>query len=140
MDVRPDDSQGLGLEARPAELETLVSRVLRSGVAVATLLICVGVALTFALHPDYRSSAEPLKVLLAADSARPAVSELAALPEMRGQAFVLVGLMVLVATPIVRVAVTAAWFFRRGERKLAGFGLAVLVLLAVSVVLGVAHG
>lgn len=141
MDLGADDSQGALLVVQPPrQLETLVSRLLRSGVAVATLLICAGTAITFARHPDYRSSAEPLKVLLAPGATRPAASLLASLPELRGQAFILAGLIVLVATPIARVALTSAFFFRRGERRLAGFGLAVLLLLAVSFALGLAEG
>ena len=124
MDVRSDDPQGLRVEAQPAPIQPLAAHILRGGVLAASVLLLVGTAITFARHPDYRSSAEALRVLLAG------------LPHLRGQGFVLAGLILLIATPIVRVAVTATLLWNQGERRLAGFGAGVLVLLLVSLALG----
>ena len=137
MDVRPDDSQGSGLAARPElQLEPIVSLILRSGVAAATVLMLMGTLITFARHPDYRSSPDALKALLAPESLRSPDVLLASLPEFRGQAFVLVGLLILIATPMVRVAVTASLLWNHGERRLGLFGAGVLLLLLVSFGLG----
>jgi len=105
-------------------------------VLAAMALVLLGLGLTFLRHPEYRSSPGALDALLSADAPRSAMALLAALPSFRGEPFVLVGLMLLVATPIVRVAVTAALLWRRGERTLAQFGGAVLVLLLISFAVG----
>jgi uncharacterized membrane protein len=110
-----------------------VALVLRAGVVAATVLVVLGTAITFLRHPDYRSSAQALTALLAPDAPRsPAALFLA----LRGQAFVLAGLVLLIATPIVRVGVTAALLWRRGERRLGLFGLGVLALLLASLAIG----
>jgi uncharacterized membrane protein len=136
LDVRSDDPQGLRVEAQPAPIQPLAAHILRGGVLAASVLLLVGTAITFARHPDYRSSAEALRVLLAADTPRSPAALLAGLPHLRGQGFVLAGLILLIATPIVRVAVTATLLWNQGERRLAGFGAGVLVLLLVSLALG----
>lgn len=141
MDVRPDDPQGPGV-ARPAPgaLEAVLALILRSGVATATALLALGTLVSFARHPDYRTSTEVLRSLLDPEVPRVPSALLATLPQIRGQAFVLLGLIFLIATPIVRVAATAALLARRGERRLARFGVAVLLLLLASFALGqVAH-
>jgi uncharacterized membrane protein len=114
----------------------VVAVLLRSGVGVATTLIVLGMAISFARHPDYRTSTRALGVLLDPATSRAPGALLATLPSLRGQPFVLLGLILLVATPIVRVAVTSATLARLGERRLAVIGLAVLLLLLASFALG----
>jgi uncharacterized membrane protein len=113
-----------------------VALVLRSGVALATSLVLVGTIITFARHPEYRSSADALRALLSPDASRAPGDLLAGLLHLGGPGFVLAGLVLLIATPIVRVAVTAALLLRGGERRLGAFGVVVLVLLLVSFALG----
>jgi uncharacterized membrane protein len=139
LDVRPDDPQGLRVEAPQAvaaPIEPVVALVLRCGVFAATVLVVVGTAITFARHPDYRSSAEALRALLAPDTPRSPTALLASLSHLRGQGFVLAGLILLIATPIVRVAVTAVLLARRRERTLGAFGVGVLILLLASFAIG----
>ena len=137
MDGHPDDSQGLRLNARPAgRLESVVAQILRAGVAAATLCILVGTAITFARHPDYRSSPQALTQLLEPGAPRSAEALLATLPQLGGQAFVLIGLILLIATPIVRVGASAVLLLMGGERKLGLFGLGVLLVLVASLAIG----
>jgi len=117
-------------------IEQAVSRLLRAGVALSAVLVTLGMAITFIRHPEYRTSAEALAPLLAAGTERSPEVLLGNLPALRGQSFVLLGLLVLVATPIVRVAMLGVLFARRGERWLALSGLGVLILLLASFVLG----
>jgi uncharacterized membrane protein len=50
------------------------------------------------------------------------------------------GLVVLLATPAARVAVSIAGYLRTGERAMAGVGLAILAVVAGGVVIGVLLG
>lgn len=138
MGVRPDDSQGTGVAVprQTGALEAVVAVLLRSGVGLATALIVVGSAVSFARHPDYRTSTTALGALLDPATLRAPGALLASLPSLRGQPLVLLGIILLVATPIVRVAVTSAMLARLGERRLAVVGLGVLVLLLASFALG----
>ncbi len=146
MGVGADGPQGSGVAAADAgvpaagALEAIVALLLRSGVGLATAFIVLGTALTFSRHPDYRSSTRALDALLDPATSRAPGALLSALPELRGQPFVLLGIVLLVATPILRVAVTSATLARLGERRLAAIGLAVLVLLLASFALGRAPG
>ena len=117
-------------------LEAVVATVLRWGVAAATTLIALGTALSFARHPEYRTSARALQALLDPATSRAPGALLSTLPQLRGQPFVLLGIILLVATPIVRVAAVSGMLARLGEKKLALFGLAVLALLLASFFLG----
>ena len=152
MDVPPDDAQGSLVEIpRPVQddevqqdeqpatalaLEPIIASVLRAGVIAAMALIVFGGLITFVRHPEYRNSREALEVLLAPETTRSPGVVLGTLASLRGEPLILVGLMFLVATPIARVAVTAALLARRGERTLGRFGLAVLALLLISFALG----
>ncbi|MGC4115818.1 MAG: DUF1634 domain-containing protein [Myxococcales bacterium] len=117
-------------------LETVIAVLLRSGVFFATTFIVLGMALSFARHPDYRTSERALATLLDPATSRAPGALLATLPQLRGQPFVLLGLILLVATPILRVAVTSATLAKLGERRLALIGLGVLLLLLASFALG----
>ncbi|MBI5547093.1 MAG: DUF1634 domain-containing protein [Deltaproteobacteria bacterium] len=114
--------------------------VLRTGVAASSTLILIGLAITFLRHPEYRTSTDALAALLAPGASRAPFALLGGLSSLRGQGFVLAGIILLVATPIVRVATTSAILARQGARRLALFGLGSLLLLIVSaLVSGPAH-
>ena len=56
--------------------------------------------------------------------------------QMRGEAIVTLGLLVLMATPVMRVAVSVVAFIRHRDRTYALITVAVLCLLLLSLVLG----
>src|SRR5439155_13840744 len=87
-------------------IESLISTLLRVGVILSLSIVVAGILLTFFRHPEYRDSADELNRLTQPGAAFPhtlrAVAE--GMAEGHGQAFVMLGLILLIATPIVRVA------------------------------------
>ena len=117
--------------------ELLISYLLRGGVIVSILTIIMGMVLMFTHHPDYWQSAEDLKRLQAPESKTGiefphSLSDVfAGLREGRGQAVVCAGLLLLIATPILRVAVSIAVFAVQRDYVfvlITSFVLAVLLL------------
>jgi uncharacterized membrane protein len=70
--------------------------------------------------------------------------DVAALPSqliaLQPAAFLWLGLIVTIATPLMRVAAATLGFARAGERRMVALGVAVLVVIALAVVAGVAGG
>ncbi len=103
-----------------------VHLVLQAGVVLSGLLLAVGLAVVTVGSGDV-SGALPSSVSAAVRGA------------LRGDglSLIAVGLLVLMATPIVRVAVLGVSWFQEGDRRYATIAAAVLAILAVSVALGV---
>ncbi|PTL82769.1 DUF1634 domain-containing protein [Vitiosangium sp. GDMCC 1.1324] len=117
--------------------ELLISNLLRFGVVLSLSLVSVGMVVTFFHHPDYFSSAQALRRLTAPEHAPHSLSDvLAGVEAIRGQALVMVGLMVLIATPVVRVALSLLVFGRQRDRLFMAVTFGVLCLLLLSFVLG----
>ena len=125
-------------DAHMRRLEMLISRLLRVGVIASVALIVTGTVVTFFQHPDYLDSSAVLDSAVGPGATFP--HELAALRDsirqMRGEAIVTVGLLVLVATPVLRVAVSVIAFVQQRDRTYALITFAVLCLLFLSLVLG----
>jgi len=98
----------------------------------------LGTVATFAQHPTYLSQSDELTRLTAPNAAFPhTLGDLAAeLRALRGQAIVILGLLVLIATPILRVAVSILAFIYQGDRVYTLITAAVLCLLLLSLALG----
>jgi uncharacterized membrane protein len=105
--------------------EIAVSVTLIAGVAVSAVLLVAGLALLFA-RP---APVEPL-----AAGALPAAFE--ALTELDPAAFLHLGLLVLMFTPVARVVVLLMEFVRRREWAFAAVSLGVLFLLTGAVIIG----
>ncbi len=103
-----------------------VHLVLQAGVVASGLLLAVGLAVVL-LGSDDASSGLPASVPAAVRGA------------LRGDglSLIAVGLLVLMATPVARVAVLAVSWMQEGDRRYAAIAFAVLAILAVSVALGV---
>jgi uncharacterized membrane protein len=111
-------------ENLPLPLRGLVTRLLRVGVVATALLMIAGLVLLFA-HGTPTSSVPRwgpglVAGLLAGDPL----------------AYLYVGVLVLLATPLVRVSLSAGLFARAGDRAFAGITLLVLALLALSILAG----
>ncbi len=120
--------------------ELLISRLLRLGVVLSLSLVTVGMSLTFFHHPDYFLSVQALQRLTAPERGpHDLTSVLADAMNARGQAFVMVGLLVLMATPVLRVALSLLLFTRQRDRIFTGVTAGVLALLVLSFVLGAVH-
>ena len=129
---------GNGRAEGAAGMDLLISRLLRSGVLTSLALVLSGLALMFVHHPSYLRSAEALRRLTTPGAAFPtSLGDVAAgFRDARGQAVVAAGLLVLVLTPILRVALSILLFARRGDRAFVAITTTVLAILLASFLLG----
>jgi uncharacterized membrane protein len=118
--------------------ELWISWVLRLGVGISLILISAGIVACFFHHPQYFSSPMELNHLIAPGAIFPRT-----LPEVfhevldcRGMAIVSVGLLLLIATPIARVAISLAGFIEDKDYVFACITSAVLIILLLSFLLG----
>jgi len=125
-------------DPRMRRLELLISRLLRVGVITSVALMVIGMIATFKQHPDYVSSSVVLDSAVGPGATFPHEfgALLASLRQLRGEAIVTLGLLVLMATPVMRVAVSVFAFIRHRDRTYALITAAVLCLLLLSLVLG----
>ena len=112
--------------APPADLDRLVGRLLTIGTYGSITLLAIGSVLMFAARIDPLAGAPSLEPGLIVDD----------ITHLRPAGFMWLGLLTLLATPILRVAVSFAGFAARGERTMAIVAILILVVLAVSVVVG----
>jgi uncharacterized membrane protein len=99
--------------------------------------IALGTLISFIRHPDYLYSARALERLTAPGAAPHQLEAvLDGLARARGQALVMVGLLFLIATPVLRVALSVFIFLRERDRPMLALTLAVLILLLLSIAIG----
>lgn len=122
----------------PRWVDQLISWVLRAGVTISLVVVIAGMVITFAHHPDYFRSRPALGALTDPGTSYPrsiaAVVE--GVREGRGQAIVTLGLLLLIATPVARVAVSIAVFVIERDRLYVVITTVVLGLLLLSFILG----
>lgn len=112
----------------PARFDAMVSAVLIVGVITSAILIAVGFGGALAVGWDGSLIGVPGVSVAATDfSAVPA-----GLVALRPIAFAQAGLLVLLATPVMRVAASIAGFALEGDRLYALITLAVLGILLAS--------
>ena len=128
--------------ARVHDFELVISYVLRGGVLLSVILLCLGSVLTLVHHPEYREAGASFRLLTTQGAAFP--HTLAGLKVSlwagRGQGFTTLGLLVLIATPILRVAVSVLAFWQERDRAFVLITATVLCLLLASLFLGKAGG
>jgi len=107
-------------------LESSVSLVLKVGIYAAVVLIAIGVVLMVA---EGRSPLDVAPVLdpgsLAAD-----------LAALRPSGFLWLGVLIVLATPPLRVATALIGYLRAGEREMAIVAVLILAVIALGVVAG----
>ncbi len=108
-----------------ADVETVIARLLLVGTVVGIVLLAIGVVLMAANGISPESGTFP------AFSPGSLVADLAAL---RPEGYLWAGIVILIATPIARVIGELAVFAVRGDRAMAGVALAILGVIALSVV------
>ena len=113
-----------------AALEPRIARLLTIGTYASVAAIAVGVVLMAA------TGRSPLDVAPAFEPAR-VLADLAAL---RPAGFLWLGLVLVLATPAVNVLAALAGFVLGGERGMAAVAVAILVVIAVGVLTGIAGG
>jgi len=129
-------------DPRVHRVELLLSVLLRVGVVVSLLVVVLGTALSFAHHSAHRSDTAELTRLTDIHAAFPHT-----LAEMwdgvlagHGQAIVVAGLLLLIATPVMRVAVSILAFAVQRDWMFTMITFLVLVLLLLSFFLGKVEG
>jgi len=121
--------------------EALISAVLRIGVTASLCLIVLGTLVSFVHHPSYLSDPQALRPLTKPGAAPRTLGEVATMvAEWQGQALVTLGLLLLLATPIARVALSIAIFTRERDRAFTIITAAVFCMLVLSFLLGAAGG
>jgi uncharacterized membrane protein len=106
-------------------VEGSIALVLRAGTLLSVGLLAIGVALlSLAGRSPLDATWPPL------DLGRIPGDLLALRPE----GFLWLGLLATLSTPLLRVAASVVGFLGAGERRMAGLGTAVLVVIALAVV------
>jgi uncharacterized membrane protein len=128
-------------DRRVVRVEIVISWVLRIGVIASLAVVLAGMVLIFVHHPDFLSSSTELQKLTHPahpDDAFPHTlsSVLQGALHTRGEAIVAVGLLLLILTPVTRVAVSVLAFLYQRDRVFTLITLAVLIILLMSFVIG----
>ena len=119
-------------------IELLISWLLVGGVVTSMATVLLGLLLMFVHHPDYLQSAADLQRLTTPGAAFPnTLGEVArGVVAGSGQAVVVLGLLLLIATPILRVAVSLVGFALQRDRTYTVICAVVLIVLLISFLLG----
>lgn len=125
----------------PVWVDVAISNLLRAGVVISMAVVVIGLAVTFIHHPQYVRSTTALSGLTDARTVYPhRLRDVATrIRQGRGQAIVMLGLLMLIATPVARVAFSIVAFALERDRLYVTITLVVLSLLIVSFVIGAAE-
>jgi uncharacterized membrane protein len=117
---------GVGpVEPSGARLEQSIARLLTAGTYLAIVLLAIGFALMIAMGIGPLSGAPPFDVTqIPAD-----------ILALQPTGFLWLGLIVVIATPSARVAASLVGYLRAGETRMAIVSVAILVVIALSIVL-----
>ena len=112
----------------PTGLRRAIGATLRWGAALSALLLALGIGLWLASRLSFHT---PLTYRLSGSSLANAIAH----PSAAG--LLLLGILVLVLTPMSRVALAAGAYASVGDRRMLGVSAFVLIVLAATVILGV---
>ncbi len=123
-------------KAPKRDLEVLVGNTLRYGVWISFVLSAMGLILLLVFRPESRFvpealPSEPEKFSFTA--------MLQGLRHFKPAAVVMLGSLVLLLTPLLRVIFALFGYWRSGNKLYTWITLAVLVIIWVSVLIGVTH-
>jgi uncharacterized membrane protein len=138
-ETRADSTLDEPLHARRVrQVELLISTLLRVGVLLSLTIVLVGTISTFAHHREYLSSPQSSGPLLGPTAEFPhSIRQVVSgVREMQGRAIVVLGLLLLIATPVMRVAVSIVGFVYEHDPTYVVITSIVLALLLLSFVLG----
>ena len=137
-DVSVDRQADSQAEDRVRRVELAISAVLRIGVLTSLLVVLAGTVVTFVHHPHYLSSRRDLVRLTTPGAEFPhsVPSVIQGLEHSQGRAIVMAGLLLLIATPVLRVAISVLAFVYQRDRTFVVITSVVLALLLTSFALG----
>jgi uncharacterized membrane protein len=114
-------------EAQASTIENLISQSLRIGVSISALVIAIGFALLlFTGQTGYAGPFFPVKM----------GEILKGLMQLKPYAVIDVGLILLILTPVFRVAASVVVFWREKDYTYVIINLLVLLMLAVGFLVG----
>ncbi len=122
----------------PRWVDIAISNLLRGGVILSITIVIIGLGVTFAHHRDYFQSRPALGELTRPGEHYPSSVQdaLRGVLALRGQSIVMLGLLILIATPVGRVTFSIVVFLIEHDRMYAIVTTVVLLLLLLSFVLG----
>lgn len=125
-------------DRRVRAVELAISNVLRGGILASLVLLATGVVLSFVHHPEYLASASSFDQLLRSGTlAAPSLpGMLVGLAHLDGGSVISLGLLVLILTPVMRVAVSIVGFAFQRNRTFVLITTVVLAVLITSFLLG----
>jgi uncharacterized membrane protein len=120
------------------DVEFLISLTLRTGVIVSVAVMILGLTVTFVHHPDYFHSRPALGELTNSREifANTLGAVLRGVRDLRGQSIATLGILLLIATPVVRVAISVVVFAAQRDRRYVLITAVVLALLLTSLIQG----
>ena len=109
---------------------------------LSVIIISSGLAITFATHPEYTSSRTMLGNLTAPGAHYPntLVGVIEGVRRFDGESIVMAGLLLLIATPLSRVALSIVLFIIAKDRLYAAITAAVLLILLIGFAVGLDAG
>jgi len=113
-------------------LATIIGELLRAGVLLAAATVFAGGAIYLARH--YADTVAFHNFVAGAPSTRSLSAIFKSAAYGSSQAFIEIGLLLLILTPIARVAVALVGFFLERDRMYAAVSLLVLVILLFSLI------
>jgi uncharacterized membrane protein len=126
------------LHVTDRNIENMVANLLRTGVTLAGIVVGVGGALYLLRHGTEITDYHTFKVPPAADRLVPAIIR-SALAD-RARSIIQTGILLLIATPIARVALSLVGFSLERDWKYVLITAIVLSVLLYSLVSGAARG
>jgi uncharacterized membrane protein len=119
-------------------IETMVSNLLRAGVIISGTVVVIGGAIYLARHGGEVSDYRVFKSLPAADRLVPDI--VAGAIHHRARSIMQVGVLLLILTPIARVACSLVGFALERDRKYVVITAIVLSILLYSLISGAMRG
>ena len=131
-------SSDVEAEERVRKVELLISNLLRFGVTLSLTLIVVGTVISFVRHPEYLFDGISFGHFIEPNKAVPHTLRevFTALRSFSGQSIVMMGILFLIATPVIRVGVSIFTFIYQRDRLYTAITTMVFCLLLLSFVLG----
>lgn len=116
---------------RDEKFNRIISTILTAGVALAVIVVLFGASLYLLRHGQQHPTfhvfeGEPNELKQIAGIIENSLA-------LKGRGIIQLGLLILMATPVMRVAFAAAAYLATGDRMYFAFSLAVFCLLTISI-------
>jgi uncharacterized membrane protein len=130
------------IERKVRQTELAIGVLLRIGVGISIAIILAGTIMTFANHTDYLTSTAAFHTVTDTDASFPTspAAIFHGLLDLQGRAVVMIGLYLLILTPVMRVGVSIIAFAHERDRAFVAITAFVFLLLAGSLLLGKGSG